>query len=224
MSDLPAQAAVQCAAARAAGNRGAFMVVTRVEALSKAKYKVELDGQFAFVLYKKELSRFGISEDEEIPEETYAQIRKDIILKRAKLRAMHLLTDMDRTESGLREKLTQSMYPEDIVEEALSYVRSFGYLNDLRYAENFIESRKNSKSRKEIYALLSRKGVSAGEIEQAFAAVCPEEGGEEEAIRRLLRKKKLDPDHASREEIQRFCGYLARKGFRYEDIMHVMQP
>lgn len=198
------------------------MIVTRVEALTKAKFKVEIDGQFAFVLYKKELSRFGISEDEELSEETYVKIRKDIILKRAKLRAMHLLTDMDRTESGLREKLVQSMYPEDIVEEALSYVRSFGYLNDLRYAENFIESRKDSKSRKEIYALLCKKGVPAGEIEQAFAAVCPD-GGEEEAIRRMLRKKKLDPDQASREEIQRFCGYLARKGFRYEDIMHVMQ-
>ena len=65
------------------------MIVTRVEALTRAKFKVELDGQFAFVLYEKELSRFGISEDEEISEEVYARIRKDIILKRAKLRAMH---------------------------------------------------------------------------------------------------------------------------------------
>lgn len=198
------------------------MIVTKVEALTKAKFKVELDGQFAFVLYKKELSRFGISEDGEVSVEVYEQIRKEVILKRAKLRAMHLLTDMDRTESGLREKLLQSMYPEDIVEEALNYVRSFGYLDDRRYAENFIESRKSSKSRKEIYALLCRKGVPAEEIEEAFAASFPD-NGEEEAIRRLLRKKRIDIDHASREEIQKFCGYLARKGFRYEDIMHVIQ-
>lgn len=198
------------------------MIVTKVEALTKAKFKVELDGQFAFVLYKKELSRFGISEDGEVSVEVYEQIRKEVILKRAKLRAMHLLTDMYRTESGLREKLLQSMYPEDIVEEALNYVRSFGYLDDRRYAENFIESRKSSKSRKEIYALLCRKGVPAEEIEEAFAASFPD-NGEEEAIRRLLRKKRIDIDHASREEIQKFCGYLARKGFRYEDIMHVIQ-
>ena len=62
------------------------MTVTKIEELTKAKSKVELDGEFAFVLYKKELSRFGIREDEELPEETYQQIRKDVILKRAKLR------------------------------------------------------------------------------------------------------------------------------------------
>ena len=161
------------------------MTVTKIEELTKAKSKVELDGEFAFVLYKKELSRFGIREDEELPEETYQQIRKDVILKRAKLRAMHLLTDMARTESGLREKLRQGLYPEDIVEEALAYVRSFGYLNDLRYAENFIESRRDRKSKKEIYALLCNKGVPQEQIEEAFASCYPEEG-EGDAIRRIM--------------------------------------
>ncbi|MCI9439758.1 MAG: regulatory protein RecX [Ruminococcus sp.] len=198
------------------------MIVTKVESVTKAKFKVYLDGQFAFVLYKGELSRFGISEEEELSEEVYAQIRKDVVLKRAKLRAMHLLTDMDRTEAGLREKLLQGMYPEDLVEEALSYVRSFGYLNDLRYAENFIESKKDSKSRKEIYALLSRKGVPAEQIEQAFDT-CYSDHGEQEAIRCIIRKKRMDISSASREEIQKFCGYLARKGFRYEEILRAVQ-
>lgn len=198
------------------------MIVTKVEAVTKAKFSVDLDGEFAFVLYKGELSRFGIREDEELSEETYEQIRKDVVLKRAKLRAMHLLADMDRTETGLREKLIQGMYPEDIVEEALSYVRSFGYLNDLRYAQHFIESRKSSKSRKEIYALLCKKGVPMEQIEEAFAS-CDINEGEQEAIQRIIRKKKIDISNASREEIQKFCGYLARKGFRYDEIMHAIQ-
>ena len=36
------------------------MTVTRIEAVTKTKYKVYLDGKFAFVLYKGELSRYGI--------------------------------------------------------------------------------------------------------------------------------------------------------------------
>lgn len=203
-------------------NRSSAMTVTKIEELTKAKLKVELDGEFAFVLYKKELSRFGIREDEELPEETYQQIRKDVILKRAKLRAMHLLTDMARTESGLREKLRQGLYPEDIVEEALAYVRSFGYLNDLRYAENFIESRRDRKSKKEIYALLCNKGVPQEQIEEAFASCYPEEG-EGDAIRRIIEKKRVDFSHASWEEVRKLCGYLSRKGFRYEDINREIQ-
>ena len=51
------------------------MQVTKVEALTKTKWKVELDGQFAFVLYKKEISRFGIEVNGELSEELYEQIR-----------------------------------------------------------------------------------------------------------------------------------------------------
>lgn len=142
------------------------MIVTKTEACTKTKYKVYLDGAFAFVLYKGEMARFGIAEGEDIPEETVEKIRTEVILKRAKLRAMHLLEDMDRTESELREKLRQGRYPEEAVEGAVAYVKSFGYLDDARYAENFVRSRKAVKSRREIRMLLSRKGIEDKWIEK----------------------------------------------------------
>ena len=144
------------------------MQVTKVEALTKTKWKVELDGQFAFVLYKKEILRFGIEVNGELSEELYEQIKKDVVLKRAKLRAMHLLTDMARTESQLRDKLKRNMYPEDVISQAIAYVKSFGYINDEAYIENFIQSKRETKSRKEIYALLLGKGVSSEQIDLVF--------------------------------------------------------
>ena len=36
------------------------MTVTKIEPVTKSKYKIYLDGQFAFVLYKGELSRYHI--------------------------------------------------------------------------------------------------------------------------------------------------------------------
>ena len=117
--------------------------------------------QFAFVLYKGELKRFGIKQGENLAQENYEKIQNEVLLKRAKKRAMHLLEDMDRTESALREKLKAGQYPGECNRaEQLTYVRSFGYLDDARYAENFIMSRKDTKSKREIKALLSQKGVS----------------------------------------------------------------
>ena len=197
------------------------MIVTRIEAVTKTKYKIEIDGEFAFVLYKGELSQYRIRQDEEITEEVYDRIRRDVILKRAKLRAMHLLTDMARTEAGLRTKLKQAMYPEDIIEQAIQYVSSFGYLNDSQYAENLILSKKDSKSKREIYAMLCEKGVSRDIIDHAFEN-CYEDG-EENAIRQLIRKKNVDVLHASEKELHKLYGYLARKGFRYEDIRRVIE-
>ena len=198
------------------------MLVTKVESVTKTKYRVELDQKFAFVLYKGELEKFGIRELEELPEEQYEKIRTEVILKRAKLRAMHLLTDMARTESGLREKLKQGMYPEDLIDAAIDEVKSFGYLDDDRYAEQFIESRKGSKSKQEIRALLLQKGIRKEKIDRALEK-CWQEEDSVEAIRALIRKKRVDLSQASEQEIQRLYAFFGRKGFRFEDVRQVIQ-
>ena len=200
------------------------MTVTKIEPVTKIKFKVYLDGSFAFVLYKGELSRYGTTAGAEIPEETVEMIRAEVIFKRARLRAMHLLEDMDRTEAGLREKLRQGLYPEDAAEEAVRYVKSFGYLDDSRYAENFVRSRQGGKSRREIQALLLRKGISADKIEAAFeACYSDDEGGEEEAVRKILKKKRFSTENSDEAQMQKIYAYLARKGFRYDTIRQVIQ-
>ncbi len=47
------------------------MIVTGIEEQTKTKFKVYLDGTFAFVLYKGELKRFGIKQGEDLAQENY---------------------------------------------------------------------------------------------------------------------------------------------------------
>lgn len=196
------------------------MTVSRIEPVSKTRYKVFIDGQFAFALYKGELSRYHIADGSEIDENVYQILYKDNV-KRAKLRAMHLLSDMGRTESQLRTKLLQGGYPQKIVDEAITYVKSFGYINDREYARNFVESRKEKKSRKEIYAALCQKGLDSELIKKALNECY---AGEDslQAIKALLRKKGYHPGNADLKENQKIIGYLVRKGFQYEDIRKVV--
>lgn len=198
------------------------MIITRVEPLTKTKFRIYIDGEPAFVLYKGELKRFNIAEEEEISELTVEKINKEVILKRAKLRAMHLLEDMDRTEKALRDKLRQGGYPESAIDGAVKYVSSFGYLNDVRFAENFVLSRKDSKSRREIQALLAQKGVPADTAQAVLEQIYGEDG-EQASIRQILRKKRMDPERADEQTLRKIYGYLARKGYRYEDIRQVIQ-
>ena len=196
------------------------MTVSRIEPVSKTRYKVFIDGQFAFALYKGEMSRYHIVDGSEIDENVYQILYKDNV-KRAKLRAMHLLSDMGRTESQLRTKLLQGGYPQKIVDEAITYVKSFGYINDREYARNFVESRKEKKSRKEIYAALCQKGLDSELIKEALDECY---AGEDslQAIKALLRKKGYHPGNADLKENQKIIGYLVRKGFQYEDIRKVV--
>ncbi len=198
------------------------MTVTKIEPLTKTRFRIFIDETPAFVLYKGELSRYRIKTEEEIDEKTYEEILDTVVLKRAKSRALHLLNDMGRTEEQLRTKLKQGGYPEEIVEKAIDYVKSFGYLNDKEYARSFIEGRKSRKSRTELYASLCQKGIAKEEIEQALSDYYDQEDSKT-AIESILRKKKFEPETADYKEKQKIGGYLMRKGFRYEEIRQVLQ-
>ncbi|WP_461812845.1 regulatory protein RecX [Faecalimonas sp.] len=198
------------------------MIVTRVEPLTKIKWKVYLDGKFVFVLYKGELSRFHIAQGEEVSEELFVKIKQEIILKRVKLRALHLLNQMDRTEEQLRTKLKQGYYTDEMIDQAIAYVKGFGYIEDTGYAKRYILSKQKSKSKKEIYAQLRQKGIDKEIINYAMEE-CYDEDEELEAIRKLIEKRHLDIESATDSEKIKIYGYLSRKGFSYECIRQVIQ-
>lgn len=191
------------------------MLITAVEQYTKGKFKIYLDGQFAFVLYKGELRRFNIDADNELSEEDYIEIMNEIILKRAKRRTLYLLKDMSRTEQQIRNKLNEGYYPKDIIESAIAYAKSFNYINDELYAKNYIEYKAKAKSRRAIISELSQRGVSKEIIAKVYEEAEP---NEEEAIIKAVKKRRIDLNSADKAEMNKLYMFLNRKGFRYDDI------
>lgn len=198
------------------------MKKVRIEPVSKLKFRIYLDGEFAFVLYKSELSCCHIRNGEDVSDEEVNRILSEIVLKRAKQKAMSLLQSADRTKNELYSRLLQQDFPDLIVQQAIRYVESFGYINDRRYVENYILSRKSRKSRKEIYAELCRKQLDAGVVDEMMEQ-CYETTDSLEAIRHLLRKKRYDAGRMSDDEKRKIYAYLARKGFSYREIKKAME-
>lgn len=196
------------------------MLVTQISELSKSRCRVYLDGQFAFVLYKGELRRFQIKVDQELPEESYREIMTEILPKRAKLRSMNLLQSRDYTRRQLADKLEQGDYPQECIEEAIAYVESYGYIDDKRYARDFIEYNLASKSRTRIETDLMRKGIGKELIREAFEELTDLGVQQDELALAcdLLRKKKYCADTATGQEQQKMYGFLYRRGFRHDII------
>ena len=196
------------------------MIVTQLSEISRGRYRVYVENEIAFILYRGELKRLGIREGEEIPEESFREIQEEILPKRARKRAMNLLQRRDYTAAGLREKLRNGDYPEASIEDAIAYVESYGYIDDLRYARDFILYHLDRKSRTRIEQDLQRKGIDRKLIERVFTDL--EEAGtsqdEETMIRALLQKKKYDAKMATIQEKQRMYAFLYRRGFHSEAI------
>jgi regulatory protein len=155
--------------------------------------------------------------DFEAEEKSEEEIKDEV--RRAKLRALHLLTAMDRTEAKLREKL-QTSYCEEAVETAIDYVKTYGYLDDERYVRVYIESKSRTKSRKQIeQELIFNKGVSKEAVERGFEQA--QMADITEVIQRYMQKKKIDPRNCEYEQKQKFFAYMMRKGFQIDDLKKV---
>lgn len=196
------------------------MTVTQLTALGKGRYKVYIEDRPAFVLYRGELNRLGIREGEEITEGNLREIQEEILPLRAKKRAMNLLQKREYTTAALREKLRDGEYPEACVEEAVAYVESYGYVDDLRYARDFIVYNLDRKSRTRIEQDLMRKGIQKDTVRAVFEELEEEGTRQDEAsmIRTLLDKKKYDAKSADAQEKQRMYAFLYRKGFHADAI------
>lgn len=193
------------------------VVIVSVEQLSKGTYRLHLDNGESWVLYSSELRACALAEDTVLTQMQYEQIRRDIIGKRAKKRAMHLLERMDRTEAELRKKLLESEYPEDLAEDAIAYVKSFHYVDDARYADCYVRLRGEGKSRGKLLAELQQKGVDR-ELASQVLSEYEGERDEPQMIRELMQRRHYDPQTASLQEQRRMYGYLMRRGFQSTDI------
>ncbi|WP_394920546.1 regulatory protein RecX [uncultured Robinsoniella sp.] len=197
------------------------MIITNIEAVTKAKSRVYIDEQLAFVLYKGELSRYKIKKDKEISDETYREIIEEVLTKRAKVRCIYLLKSMDRTEYQLRTKLKQGGYPDEAIDGAIDYVKNLHYIDDNRYAQYYIDGRTGSKSKQQITQDLLRRGISKELIQSIYEQKEPED--ETEQIRKWVEKKRVDLETADSKEINRLYGFLMRKGFQASDISRVIR-
>ena len=197
------------------------MEITKVQALTKQKYRIFLDGESAFAVYKGELSRYHLEEGAVLPPEVYEELVNRVLKKRATLRAMHILERTDKTEAQLRRKLEESEYPKEAVESAIAYVTSYGYLDDRRYAEHYIEWKKQGKGKARLKMELVQKGISREIIEEVLEST--DFGETREMIRQIILKKRKTDIPMNEKGKQRLYGFLMRKGFSSSDILAVMR-
>ncbi len=197
------------------------MIITQMDSFGKDKLIITLDEEISFCLYQKEAHHLQLEPGAELTDTQYQEIRKEILIPRARKRTMYLLERMDRTEAQLREKLRQGRYPEDIIENAIAYVKGFHYVDDLRYAESYVRCYSQSKSRRLLYQELVGKGVPRDLIEQALEEEYETED-ESSKIARWLEKKHYSAEEADPKQRQRMYQFLLRKGFRSGDILRLL--
>ena len=158
------------------------MKITDIEKLPRKKNKIFIDGEYAFMLYDKDLALYHIDADSEggdgtereISEQLYDRIMKETVLRRAHQKMLAMLERMDRTESEIRRKMKLDMYPDMAADETVEWLKQLHYLDDDRYARNYIRGHLGSASRRELSSKLFAKGISKDIFDEAYSECCDE--------------------------------------------------
>lgn len=143
------------------------------------------------------------------------EIEERFLLGRKK--AMALLTHNDRTKWELCDRLGRAGFEQEVIEDAVAYVESFHYIDDLRYATRFAEIYSETSSIQRIRIDLQKRHVPEEYIEIALESIGWDDSlALKKELRKLLKEK--NAEELSYQEKQKLAAKLYRKGFRTEDI------
>jgi len=201
------------------------MIVTKIEKTDKSKCRIYLNDEYVFWLYQKELDQYQLTEGTELSDSLYQELMSEVVLGHAKEKALSILKFMDRTEFELRRKLSEADFSEEIIDQAIDYTVTYGYLNDERFASFYVKSRMNKKSKLVIKSELLQKGVNSEDMERVLEELYTEDMEEDSeiiAIRKAVNKKTRNPETLDYEAKQKLIASLYRKGFEINKIKQVL--
>ena len=179
-----------------------------------ARIKICLESGQSFMLYKSEVRKFHLSENEYIQQDNYSEIM-EVLYKRARERALYILDTAYKTEYQIREKLKNGLYPDEIIDSVVSYLSEYHLIDDLRYSVMYIEYKENSKSRRQIMQDLYGKGVKKQIIDIAFEE---SEYSDEKSLNSIISQKIKKYNMNDTKDIQKLYRYLLSKGYGYSEV------
>lgn len=136
-------------------------------------------------------------------------------------RAVKLLAAKPRSVAELRERLLEKSWTDKaIVEDVISRLSGYGYLDDERFAKDLAlaKLRQKPQGRRRLKHTLETKKLDDRCVESALESAfqsTPESELIKSAIERKMRHNRAPQ---SREEVKKLFDYLVRLGFDYELI------
>ena len=192
--------------------------ILKIETISRTRAQIIPDEGEPFCLSVRDVRRLGLKEDMELTGDLSA-VLADLVRKECLRKCGSLLGARDYSRQRLLDKLTEAGFPSSAAESALEELEKAGYVNDERYAADFIRAHLGDRSRRRIEADLRQRGIPDRAVRAAFEELDTDPAREEEAqIRKWLEKKgrpDRDPDFRVR---QKALAALARKGYGMDAV------
>lgn len=194
------------------------MKITEIKPRRKRLSAVYIDGEFAVSLDTQTLIENRFDVGREIDDEDLHEIIKLSNERRAKEKALWLLSYREHSKKELEDKIRRTA-DETSAQKAVDRMEELGLVDDERFARHYAEKLLNSKhmSKRGIAFELTRKGIDKETAEQLCDGL---DIDVHEQIRAVIEKKYRN---LSDEKVKRRAvAALQRLGYRWDDIKSVL--
>ena len=183
------------------------------------KIHIHIDGEYRMTADSDFVPSLGYAENYDINEEELAVLERAVSSRRAFNKATDLLSRRDHGEKELLIKLRQKGFKEE-AEEAIEKLKYYGYIDDRRFAENYVKEliRIKHYGKRRVEQELYRKGIDREIISEVLEAA---EFPESELVSLIERKyyRYLTDEKG----IKKTINSLLRMGYSYGEIKDALK-
>lgn len=195
------------------------MLITAIEPRRKAMSALYLDGEFVMNLDTRTLIENRFDVGREIDDDDLREIINLSNERRAKEKALWLISYRDHSKKELADKIKRTC-DEESAEKAVERMEELGLINDEVFAERYARKLLFSKHMSKASAVyeLARKGIDKETAQEILENI---DVDEREQIREVIDRKykNLNDEKIKR----RAVSALQRLGYRWDDIRSVIE-
>jgi len=201
------------------------MVITGFEKKGK-RVLVHFDNGTGILLNYEIFMKNGLRINNDLSESRFSLLQEDNIKHEIKLTAFNLLSRRIPSSSELKTKLRQKHHNSPYIDEIVEYLIENKYLDDKKFAAQFIEEKGESKlwGNRKISSELKRRGINYELADEEFITEHLENNSGHLMAAAQKKLKNLTgrkiPDKMIR---QKLIAFLLGKGFNYDDISAVVE-
>lgn len=202
----------------------------KIQVRDKDRVNVFVDGKYRFSLDITQVAELGIKTGAEYSEEELAELENESQFGKLYTRSLEYALVRPRSQREMRDYLYRKTrdtrtktgdikkgVSTELTERVFQRLLEKGYLNDEKFAQFWVENRNVRKgtSLRKLQSELQAKGVESATIQKVLGDT---ERTDIEELRKVIAKKARRYD-----DEQKLMMYLARQGFRYDDIKEALQ-
>lgn len=175
------------------------------------RVSVYVDGKYSFSLDVNQLIDLKLRNNLDLDEESIQALKSESDFGKIYARSVDYCLVRPRSQKEICDYLNRKKVPVDLSERVLNRLLDKKFVDDFRFAEFWVETRRIKKGASKIRLVteLKSKGISNSIIDQIFAET---DRNETDDLDTVIMKKRAKYDDI------KLIQYLARQGFRYDHI------